>query len=171
MVAMTLAITMMGVDDYGDANDGGNDFGDGNVDGDDFNDGDYSGDDGGDDHLVMAMTMVMGMITMMMVGMTLVMVVTICDGGDNDCNYNGLLYHLFIFSCIYFFINLFNSFIYLIYLCIHSFMYRFVFILFILFIIHLFINSLHVLHKSNFCVTSVHVLFILFDFVHNSILF
>ena len=33
----------------------------------------------------MMMTMVMGMITMMMVGMILVMVVTIC-GGDDDCN-------------------------------------------------------------------------------------
>ena len=32
------------------------------------------------------MTMVVGMITMMMVGMTLVMVVTICDGGDDGCN-------------------------------------------------------------------------------------
>ena len=31
------------------------------------------------------MTMLMGMITMMMVGMTLVMVVTICDGGDDEC--------------------------------------------------------------------------------------
>ena len=28
MVAMTLVMTMMGVDDYGDANDGGDDFGD-----------------------------------------------------------------------------------------------------------------------------------------------
>ena len=49
--------------------DGGNDFGDGNDDGDDFNDC----DDGGDDPLfIMVMTMVMGMITMMMVGMILV---------------------------------------------------------------------------------------------------
>ena len=33
------------------------------------------------------MTMVKGMIAMMIVGMTLIMVVTICDGGnDDDCN-------------------------------------------------------------------------------------
>ena len=53
----------------GISDDGGNDFGDGNDDGDDFND--Y--DDGGDDTLfIMVMTIVMGMITMMMMGMTLV---------------------------------------------------------------------------------------------------
>ena len=64
--------------------DGGNNFGDGNDDGDDFNDC----DDGGDDPLfIMVMTMVMGMITMMIVGMTGYKVVTICDGGgDDDCN-------------------------------------------------------------------------------------
>ena len=28
----------------------------------------------------------MGMITVMMIGMTLVMGMTICDGGDDDCN-------------------------------------------------------------------------------------
>ena len=51
----------------GISDDGGNDFGDGD-DGDDFNDC----DDGGDDPLfVMVMTMVMGMITMMMMGLTL----------------------------------------------------------------------------------------------------
>ena len=38
MVAMTLVMTMMGVDDYGDANDGSDNFRDGNDDGDDFND-------------------------------------------------------------------------------------------------------------------------------------
>ena len=48
MVAMTLVMTMVGVDDYGDANDGGNDFGDGNDDDDDFNDQDDGGDDHGD---------------------------------------------------------------------------------------------------------------------------
>ena len=86
ILTINLVMTMIGVDDYGDANDGDDDFGVGNVDGDDFNDDDDSGDDGGDDRLLMVMTMVMGMITMMMVGMTFVLVVTICDGGDNDCN-------------------------------------------------------------------------------------
>ena len=44
---------------YGISDDGGDGFGDGN-------------DDGGDDPLFMVMTIVMGMTTMMMVGMTLV---------------------------------------------------------------------------------------------------
>ena len=58
----------------GMSDDCGNDFGDGNGDGDDSNDC----DDGGDDPLfIMVMTMVMGMITMMMVGITLVIY-----GGD-----------------------------------------------------------------------------------------
>ena len=70
MMAMTYS------DDYyncGISDNGGNHFGDGNDDGDDFNDC----NDGGDDPLfIMVMTMVMGTITMMMVGMTLVI------GGD-----------------------------------------------------------------------------------------
>ena len=53
---MTMVMPMMVCDD----------FGDGNVYGDDFNDGDDSGDDGGDYHLVIVMT--------------------ICDSGDNYCN-------------------------------------------------------------------------------------
>ena len=48
----------------GISDDGGNDFGDGNDDDDDFNDC----NDGGNDPLFMVMTMVMGIITMMMVG-------------------------------------------------------------------------------------------------------
>ena len=52
----------------GISDDGGDDCGDDNDDGDDFNDC----DDGGDDPLFMVMTMVMGMITMVIVGMTLV---------------------------------------------------------------------------------------------------
>ena len=66
MVAMTLVIAMMMVMTL-------------------INDCDYGGDD---PLFIMVMTMVMGMITMMMVGMTLaIWVVTICDGGsDDDCN-------------------------------------------------------------------------------------
>ena len=48
----------------GISDDGGNDFGDGNDDDDDFNDC----NDGGNDRLFIVMTMVMGIITMMMVG-------------------------------------------------------------------------------------------------------
>ena len=67
----------------GISDDGGNDFGDGNDDVNDFNDCNVGGDD---PLFIMVMTMVMGMTTMMMVGMTGYMVVTICDGGsDDDC--------------------------------------------------------------------------------------
>ena len=55
MVAMTLVMTMMGVDDYGDANDGGDDFGD------------------------TMMMMVMTFMIKMMVAMT----ITMNDGGDD----------------------------------------------------------------------------------------
>ena len=51
------------------SDDGGNHIDDGNDDGNDFNDCD---DDGNDPLFIMVMIMVMGMITMMMVGMTLV---------------------------------------------------------------------------------------------------
>ena len=62
-----MMMTMTYCDDCYKCNN--NDFGDGNDDGDDFNDC----DDGGNDPLfIMVMTMVMGMITVMMVAMTLV---------------------------------------------------------------------------------------------------
>ena len=64
MVAMTYSDDCYNCDI---SDDGGDDFDDGNDDGDDFNDC----DDGGDGPVFMVMTMGMGMITVMMVGMTL----------------------------------------------------------------------------------------------------
>ena len=118
MVAITLVMAMMVVIALKMAITGEDDHS-----GDDFGYGDCYGDG-------------MVMITMMMVGITLVL--TIGDGGDDECNYWAPLSPIYLVLYLLIYSILWIWFIF----CIHNSLFKGLFILFI----YLFIYSLIVLH-------------------------